>query len=188
RQTHCRPPTERGEGCVPHPQGALDMIGKIFGFIGRVLCAVWRWLDAVRRTLVNLVLLGVLAVVLAIWLHPGPQVPQGAALVLKPRGVLVEQSSFEDPLSVLGGGKSSEGQIVLADLLDALAVAREDERITALVLETDGLQGGGLSKLAELRAALQAFRAAGKPVLVRGERFTQAQYYLGSVADEIHLA
>lgn len=164
------------------------MIGKFFGFIGRVLGAAWRWLDAVRRTLVNLVFLLLLGVVLAIFLHPGPQVPEGAALVLKPRGALVEQSSFDDPLSVLRGSRASEGQIVLADLLEAIAAARDDARISMLVLETDELQGGGLSKLAELRQALQDFRAAGKPVLVRGERFTQAQYYLGSVADEIHLA
>ncbi len=164
------------------------MIGKFFGFIGRVLGAAWRWLDAVRRTLVNLVFLLLLGVVLAIFLHPGPQVPEGAALVLKPRGALVEQSSFDDPLSVLRGSRASEGQIVLADLLEAIAAARDDARISMLVLETDELQGGGLSKLAELRQAVQDFRAAGKPVLVRGERFTQAQYYLGSVADEIHLA
>lgn len=164
------------------------MIGKFFGFFGRVLGAFWRWLDAVRRTLVNLVLLLLLGAVFALILHPGPQVPDSAALLLKPRGVLVEQAAFDDPLSLLRGSRPAEGQIVLADLLEAIAAARNDARISMLVLETDGLQGGGLSKLAELRQALQDFRAAGKPVLVRGERFTQAQYYLGSVADEIHLA
>jgi len=164
------------------------MIGKFIGFSARLLAILWRWLDAVRRTLVNFVLLLLLGVALALVFQPGPKVPDGAALLLKPAGVLVEQAAIDDPLSLLRDRRTADGQIVLADLLEAIAAARDDARISMLVLETDRLQGGGLSKLAELRQALQDFRAAGKPVLVRGERFTQAQYYLGSVADEIHLA
>ncbi len=164
------------------------MIGRFFGFIGKVLQASWRWLDALRRTLFNLVFLFFIGVVIALLWRPGPQVPEGAALVLRPAGVLVEQAAFDDPLSLLRGERGAVGQVVLGDLLEAVRSARDDTRIAMLVLETDRLQGGGLSKLAELRAALADFRAAGKPVLVRGERFTQAQYYLGSVADEVHLA
>ncbi|THF64912.1 signal peptide peptidase SppA [Pseudothauera nasutitermitis] len=164
------------------------MIGRFFGFIGRVLRGIWRWLDAVRRTAFNLVFLFLLGVVVAVLFRPGPQVPDGAALVLRPSGILVEQAAFEDPLSLLRSDRTPSGQVPLADLLEAVRSARDDARIGMLVLETDRLQGGGLSKLAELRDALADFRAAGKPVLVRGERFSQAQYYLGSVADEIHMA
>ncbi|THF60139.1 signal peptide peptidase SppA [Pseudothauera rhizosphaerae] len=164
------------------------MIGRFFAFLGRVLAACARWLDAVRRIAFNLVFLIVLGVLVALFFAPGPQVPDGAALVLRPAGVLVEQSSFEDPLGVLRDAGAATGEVALADLLEAVRAARGDSRISLLVLETDRLQGGGLSKLAELRAVLAEFRAAGKPVLVRGERFSQVQYYLASVADEIHLA
>lgn len=164
------------------------MIGRFFAFFGRMLVAMWRWLDAVRRTLFNLAFLFLIGVFIAVLWRPGPQIPDGAALLLRPSGVLVEQASFEDPLAMLRGTSSAPGQAPLADLLEALRSARDDERIRVVVVETDRLQGGGLSKLAELRAALAEVRAAGKTVLVRGERFTQAQYYLASVADEIHLA
>ena len=63
----------------------------------------------------------------------------------------------------------------------------DDDRIAALVIETDGLGASGLAKLAELRTAIAAFKLSGKPVLARGERFTQGQYYLASVADEVHV-
>ena len=85
-------------------------------------------------------------------------------------------------------GGAPAGQIRLADLTKAVRSARDDERIAALVIETDELVGGGLSKLAELRAAIEHFKSSGKPVLARGERFTQSQYYLASVADEVHLS
>ncbi len=163
------------------------MPGKLFRFIGRILQGFWRAADLTRRVLFNLVILVLFAVLLAQFFHPAPDVPRGAALVLRPAGALVEQAEPADPLALLHAGPVAD-QTALPDLLEAVRAARDDERIAALVLETDDLASGGLSKLAELRAAIAAFRASGKPVLARGERFTQSQYYLASAADEVHVS
>ncbi|ANQ87126.1 putative protease IV [Azoarcus olearius] len=162
------------------------MLRRLFRFIGRVLRALWRGVDLLRRTALNLVLLVLIVAALVAFFRAVPEVPQGAALVLRPQGVLVEQT-VEAPLALLRGGAAG-GQVALHDLLEAIRAAADDERIGALVIETDDLAGAGLSKLGELREAVVAFKASGKPVLARGERFTQGQYYLATVADEVHLA
>lgn len=164
------------------------MVGGMFRFIGRVLRALWRWLDAVRRTVFNLVLLLLIGFALALFFQPEPKVPEGAVLVMRPSGSLVEQRLLDEPLSLLRGGAGEGGQTVLHDLIEVVRAARDDQRISALVLETDDLESGGLSKLAELRTAIADFKAAGKPVLARGEHFSQAQYYLASIADEVQLS
>ena len=153
----------------------------LFGLLGRAL-------DLLGRSLLYLILLLVIGFVVSLLLQPAPEVPRGAALVLRPSGALVEQTVFDEPLALLRSGGVPAGQAVLGELLEAVNAARSDERIAALVIETDDLEAGGLSKLAELREAIAAFGASGKPVFARGERFTQGQYYLASAADEVHLA
>lgn len=163
------------------------MIKALFRLIGRLFVFLWRAFDFVRRALFNLVFIViVLALVVAFW-HPAMPLPERSALHLRPTGMLVEQRSISDPFALLSP-ESLAAETSLADLLEVLDAARDDPRISAVVLETDDLEGAGLSKLSELRAALERFRAFGKPVLARGERFTQGQYYLASAASELHLA
>jgi protease-4 len=164
------------------------LIRGLFRFIGGVLRFIGRGLDFVARGVFYLILLLVIGIVVAIFLHPAREVPQGAALLLRPTGTIVEQAVLEEPLALLRAGGVPAGRVVLADMLEAIRAARADDRIAALVIETDRLQSGGLSKLAELREAIAAFKATGKPVLARGDHFDQAQYYLASVADEVHLS
>jgi len=164
------------------------MIKGLFRFVGRLFYYVWRWLDAVRRTLFNLVFLLVIAAVIALIWRPTPPLPMDSVLVLRPGGSLVEQTRIEDPLELLRPAGTRVSQTSLGNLLEAVNTARDDARIRALVLETDDLAAAGLSKMSELRAAIEEFKLSGKPVLARGERFTQGQYYLASVADEVYMS
>lgn len=164
------------------------MIRGLFRFIYNVLRMFVRLLDLVVRGAFYAVLIFGLGVLVAFFFHPEPELPAGSALVLQPVGTIVEQPELEQPLALLRAGGAPAGQMRLADLVEAVRSARDDDRIALLVLETDELVGGGLSKLAELRAAIEDFKSSGKPVLARGERFTQSQYYLASVADEVHLS
>ncbi len=164
------------------------MIRGLFRFIFKVLGMFVRLFDLLVRAAFYALLVFGVGMLVSLFFHPEPEVPAGAALVLRPVGVIVEQAELEPPLALLRAGGAPAGEVRLADLVEAVRTAREDERITALVIETDDLVGGGLSKLAELRAAIVDFKASGKPVLARGERFTQSQYYLASVADELHLS
>ena len=163
------------------------MFKALFRLIGRLIAFVWRAFDFVRRALFNLVFIVLVVALLAAFWRPAMPLPERAALHVRPVGMLVEERSVADPLALLSS-RPLVSETSLADLLEAIDSARDDARISALVLETDDLEGGGLSKLAELRAALQRFRDSGKPVFARGERFTQGQYYLASAASELHLA
>ncbi|NMG75590.1 signal peptide peptidase SppA [Aromatoleum diolicum] len=156
--------------------------------VGRFFAGLGRTIEALRRVVVNLVFLILLAAILAFVLYPAPSVPDGAALVLRPTGALVERRTLDDALGLIRSGGVPVAQTALHDLLEAIHAARDDARIKMLVIETDRLGKSGLSKLSELREAITAFRSSGKPVLARGERFTQGQYYLASAADEVHLA
>jgi len=164
------------------------MIRASFRFVGRLFRYIWGWLDAVRRTFFNLVFLLLVGIAIALIWRPAPELPDSAALVLRPSGALVEQTRLEEPLELLRPGGVRVSQTALRNLIEAVDAARDDVRITGLVIETDGLSQSGISKLSELRAAIEAFKTSGKPVIARGERLDQGQYYLASVADEVHLS
>lgn len=163
-------------------------MAALFRFLFKVLSTFVRTLDLLVRAALYAALIFGLGALVAYFLRPPPPLPADAALLLRPAGIVVEQAVLGAPLELLTSSGAPTGQPVLADLVEAVHSARDDERIRALVIETDELAGGGLSKLAELRAAIADFKTSGKPVLARGERFTQGQYYLASIADEVHLA
>lgn len=158
------------------------------GWLSRLWGGVWGMVEGLRRLVVNLMFLVMVAVVALIFFAARPaEIPQGAALVLAPGGQLVEESSVTSPLALLRDGPDHP-ETPMAEVLEALVAARTDSRISALVIDVDNLEGAGLAKLQELRDAIAAFRAAGKPVYAWGARFDQAQYLLASAADEVTLA
>lgn len=157
------------------------------GLIRRTLSGLWRALDRIRQASLNLIFLAVLAFLVAGWLASRPAaLPADAALLIAPRGQLVEQRSVKTPMSLLQGGDGMH-QVLLRDVVDAIRGAASDSRIKALVIETDGLSGAGLAKLEEIAEALDAFRKTGKKVHAWGRHFDQAQYHLAAHADEVFL-
>jgi protease IV len=115
-------------------------------------------------------------------------VQDSSVLVLKPQGRLVEQYSInpvQRTLSKLSGDEPKEVQ--LRDLTGAIDAAAKDARITRIVLDPGELQAGGFAALSEVGAALDRFRAAGKPVLAWAPSMDQYQYYLAAHADRILL-
>lgn len=149
---------------------------------------LWRTLDGVRKVL-HLILLLTLFLVVVAALSPNiPIVPHKTALVLAPRGALVEQLAgdpFERAIAELYGQDRPE--TLVRDLVDAIDTARSDKRVEVLVLELGELEAGGIAKLEEVAAAIRRFRGSGKKVIAFGEGFDQAQYYLAAQADEIYL-
>src|SRR5690606_14546032 len=110
---------------------------------------------------------------------PLPRIPEGSALLLDPAGYIVEQATYTAPLDHLlneGAGTGEGSEVLLQDLLDALALARDDSRISALVLDLRTLDGGGFSHLRDIGLALGDFRTSGKRIYAFGGSYTQAQY------------
>lgn len=157
----------------------------LFKGIGRIMGKVVAFL----RGLINLVFVLVFIVLLVnLFGDQSQPMPAEAALYLAPAGQLVDQHSYVDPLTqALRQNPANSAETVVSEVVEAVDAAARDERILALVLHTDYLTGGGISKLTEIGDALLRFRATGKPIVAHGATFTQDQYYLASHADEIHL-
>ena len=158
----------------------------IFRFIGNLLRAIWYGLNTLRRILHLILLLALFAVLLAGVVGQPMAVPASAALVINPSGTLVEQlegSPLDRALADLNN--EAPPQTLVREVTDSLDRAVTDERIKAVVLDLDGLQGGGLAKLQTIGDKIQKVRDAGKKVIAIGSGYTRDQYYLASRADEV---
>ena len=156
------------------------------------LCMLGRGLNVVRLVILNLVFFSLLFVLLLL-LTAGMAgsrmqrtLQDDSVLVLKPQGQLVEQYSI-DPLQRAMASLSGDEpkQVQLRDLVRAIDAAANDKRITRILLLPGDLQGGGFAALREVGAALDRFRAAGKPVIAWAANLDQGQYYLAAHADRL---
>ena len=149
---------------------------------------LWRVLNTLRKGLQLLFLLIIFVIFLAGIAPDNLMEPRAAVLVIAPQGVLVDELSgdvFERAVAEIRGLPLNE--TLLRDLIDAIRIARDDERIQVLVLQLDGLVGSGLSKLQELSGEIIRFKQSGKPVIAVGDWFSRDQYYIAAHADKIYM-
>ncbi len=152
----------------------FSTIGKIFGFLVKFLQAA---------------LLLLIIVIYGVALS-GKQVvvPESTALVLAPAGRLTDQlegDAFERAFAAYGG--QDQTQTLVKNVVDSLRMASQDDRVKSLVLDLGAFGGGSLAQMQRVGDAIDEFKASGKPVIVSGDGFTQAQYYLAARADEIYM-
>lgn len=148
----------------------------------------WRALDALRKVLHLIVLLGLFLGIAAALSPNIPTVPHKTALVIAPQGALVEQLAgdpFDRVVAELYGQQRAE--TLVRDVTEAIEAAKTDKRVDVLVLDLGHMAGGGVAKLEEVAAAVRDFRSSGKKVIAFGEGYDQAQYYIAAHADEIYL-
>jgi protease-4 len=154
----------------------------------RVISGIWRGLDRLRRLLHLILLLGIFLLLLAAAIGERVLIPQTAALVIAPRGTLVDQLSGDALDRALARAQGTPlRETLVRDIVDALRAARDDDRIKAVVLDLDELAGGGLSKLQDVAAEIRDFKESGKPVIAVGDGFTRDQYYLAAQADDVYM-
>ncbi|WP_448096098.1 signal peptide peptidase SppA [Luteibacter yeojuensis] len=160
------------------------------GGFGRFMRGLGRGINLTRLVIINVIFFGLLAVFLLLLFVGGRanRVDDKTVLVLAPEGALVEQYSA-DAFSRAVGRMSGDGvkQVQVRDLVRAIDSAAKDDRVSRIVLRPDKLQAGGFAALREVGAALDRFRAAGKPVLTWAASLDQGQYYLAAHADKIYL-
>ena len=156
------------------------------GILRRAAGGVWRFLDRIRKFVHMILMLSLLLVGLAALAPQESGLPETGALLLAPQGALVDQLSG-DPLE--RAISKAQGQPVqetlVRDLVDALAAAKDDDRVNSLVLRFDALGGAGLSKLERLAAAIEDFKTSGKKVIAIGDGYERNGYFLAAHADEV---
>ncbi len=87
-------------------------------------------------------------------------------------------------------GEHDDGTLQVREVTRALAAAAADPDIAGLYLPASPVEAGrspGLGALQEVRAAIEAFRAAGKPVKARLEFAGTREMFLASAADDVVL-
>lgn len=112
--------------------------------------------------------------------------PEKFALTIAPTGILVDQKTHVDPISLMMADENQkESETLVRDIVDAIHQAAEDKRVTHIVLQVSRLQGGGISKINDIGQALTEFKKSGKKIIAVSENYSQDQYYLATFADEI---
>lgn len=158
------------------------------GVIVRLARGFWNALNFTRRLVFNLIFLFVLVVFFAAVFASRPTLQPRTALVLDPKGVIVEQYTIDPMQRALGNlAGDAPKEVQLRDLLRVIDTAAKDARIERIVLVPDEIAGAGLATLHELGNALDRFRAGGKEVIAVAGDMGQSQYLLAAHADRILL-
>ena len=79
-----------------------------------------------------------------------------------------------------------ESEQGLDEILHAIEVAKDDDKIRGISINSNYLMAG-IAQAQALRRAIQDFRDSGKFVYAYGDFYTQKDYYLASVADSVFL-
>jgi protease IV len=159
------------------------------GFFRTVLGGLWWLLDGSRRLFFNLLFLAfVVAGLFAIFGGGPPRLQDKTVLVLDLAGPIVEQRAGSARTAALRQVRGEDSnQVRLRDLIAVLDAAATDPKITSTLLVLDDLAGGGLPAQREAAAAIERFKASGKPVLAWSTGYDQRQYYLAAHASEVYL-
>jgi len=184
--------TDRHDAVPPPLPGRpqpVTTVRRRGGFV-RFLRGFGRGINITRLVIINVIFFGLLAVLLlALFVGSrGNAVDDKTVLVLAPEGALVEQYSA-DPLSRAFSRMSGDGvkQVQVRDLVRAIDAATSDSRVSRIVLRTDRMQAGGFAALREVGAALDRFRASGKPIFAWAVSMDQGQYYLAAHASKVFI-
>lgn len=103
----------------------------------------------------------------------------------------LNENIIDAPISSIFGSVSSLGSltmdipITLVNALSAIEKAASDPNIKGICIKIDGLGVVSLANIEELREALLRFKESGKFIVAYDGTYSQSDYYLASVADEV---
>ncbi|EGR0760519.1 signal peptide peptidase SppA [Vibrio parahaemolyticus] len=167
---------------------------KLFKFIGLIFKGIWKSITFIRLALANLIFLLIIAVFYFAFTYTGegrPVIEKESALVMNLSGPIVEQRRYVNPMDSVAGsllGNEMPKENVLFDIVDTIRYAKDDAKVSGLVLALRDLPETNLTKLRYIAKALNEFKASGKPVYAVGDFYNQSQYYLASYADKVYMA
>lgn len=113
-----------------------------------------------------------------------PAINDGTVLRISLSGTLSERST-PNPFAELAGGDLLQQQ-GLDDLLKAIRVARDNDKVRGIYLEC-GTLGADYASVQELRKALADFKKSKKFIVSYGDYYSQSGYYVASVSDKVYL-
>lgn len=158
-----------------------------FGIIGSIVGGTW-WAIKGFMVLILTILFYVVFISLLTINKTQVKVPDGGALLVNPKGLVVEQLTEVDRLAqFLQLGGTTEASVY--DIVRAIDLAAADERISMLVLNLDytAIPWAYASKGYKIAEAVDRFKESGKEVYAYGLGYEQGSYLVASHADEIYI-
>lgn len=147
---------------------------------------VWKLLVAFKDAMALLFLLMFFGLVYAaLAARPVAGTVQKGALLLELDGSLVEEKSHADPIGLLMAGEGKVHEYQARDVERALRLAATDDRIKVVVLDLSRFLGGRFVHLHDVGKAIDAVRAAGKPVLAYAQIYSDDSTLLAAHASEV---
>lgn len=134
------------------------------------------------------VIVGILGVISLVGLAASTastvQVKDGSVftLVLKNN---IDERGTDNPIGFLNGNDTTiDG---LNDIISAIHKAKDNENIKGIYIQADGMATDSPASLHAIREALLDFKKSGKWIISYSDGYSQSEYYLCSVADQILL-
>ncbi len=147
---------------------------------------VWRLLVGIKDALSLLFLLLFFSALFAVLaMRPNPGAVREGALLLALDGSVVEEVAPIDPFNILLSSALPTRQYAARDLVRAIDEAASDKRIKAIGLDLSTFLGGGQVHMQAIGAALDRFRASGKPVLAYAVAYADDSMMLAAHASEV---
>ena len=156
----------------------MELVTRFFSILWQSLKAIQIFVFGIISLLLLIALIGIAG------LADSKEVPDGGALVLNPVGALVEQKLTLDIQDLLLTGDLPK-QVLVKDILDALALAKKDARIEYLILDLDKMNSSYIPILQRIAKAIDDFKSSGKKVIAVGTQYTQSALFLAAHADEV---
>ena len=156
----------------------MELVKRFFSILWKSLKAIQIFVFGIISLLLLIALIGIAG------LADSKEVPDGGALVLNPVGALVEQKLTLDIQDLLLTGDLPK-QVLVKDILDALALAKKDARIEYLILDLDNMNSSYIPILQRIAKAIDDFKSSGKKVIAIGTQYTQSALFLAAHADEV---
>ena len=156
----------------------MDIVKRFFSILWESLKAIQIFVFGIISLLLLISLIGIAG------LADSKEVPDGGALMLNPVGTLVEQKLTLDIQDLLLTGDLPK-QVLVKDILDALALAKKDARIEYLILDLDNMNSSYIPILQRIAKAIDDFKSSGKKVIAIGTQYTQSALFLAAHADEV---
>ena len=111
-----------------------------------------------------------------------PKVKDNSVLVMQLSGQMQERAE-DDVFGFLSGGEMTS--IGLDEMLEAVEKAKNDENVKGIYIEAGMFAPDGVASVQALRNKLAEFKKSGKWIVAYGDQYTQASYWLCSVADKV---
>lgn len=134
------------------------------------------------------VIMGILSIISLVGLAASStsstNVEENSVFTLSLSGQLQERSD-SNPLAELTGQVGES--LGLDDMLSAIRKAKENDDIKGIYIEAGIFAGDSPASMHAIREALLDFKKSGKWIVAYGDSYTQATYYICSVADKLYL-